>query len=234
MTLEPRLIVHEPGTPVRGIAVVLHGGRSAGRGPVRVTQLAVLRMRPFVTSLRQRSDADGLVVVQFRFRLRGWNGAEQSPVVDAEWALSQLASRFPAAPVALVGHSMGGRAAMYVAGHENVRAVVGLAPWLEPGDPVTPLTGRRVLIAHGDLDRMTNPHRSAAYARAAEQVAESVSYVSVAGDRHAMLRRARVWQELSTGFVRGVLFGVPPAGTDNVEAANVLTRALAGQAALVV
>lgn len=231
---EPKLVVDEPGGPVHGIVLLLHGGRSNNLAPVRATQLPVLRMRPFVTSLRRRSRIDGLVVAQLRYRVRGWNGAERSPVADAEWALDQLAARFPDVPVALLGHSMGGRTAMYVAGHENVRAVIGLAPWIEAGDPITPLTGRRVLIAHGDLDRMTSPRASAAYARAAQRVAQSVSYVNVSGDRHAMLRRARLWQELATGFVRAVLFNAPPDGTGADEPANVLSRALAGQVALVV
>lgn len=234
MTSEPRLIVNEPTGPVLGIAVVLHGGRSDGRGRVRATQLPVLRMRPFVASLRRRSQVDGLVVAQVRYRMRGWNGAEQSPVADAEWALDELTRRFPDVPVALLGHSMGGRTAMYVAAHDNVRAVVGLAPWMESGDPVAPLAGRRVFIAHGELDRMTSPRASAAYARAAELVAESVSYVTVSGDRHAMLRRARLWQEMGTGFVRGVLFGTTPDATDYPAAADVVTRALAGQVAVVV
>ena len=166
--------------------------------------------------------------------MRGWNGADRSPVADAERGLAALATRFPDVPVAIVGHSMGGRTAMYVAGHERVRAVVGLAPWIEAGDPVGPLTARRVLIAHGDRDRTTDPRASAAYAQSAESVAESVSYVNVSGDGHGMVRRASIWHELSTGFVRGVLFGTRPDGTDDSEPANVLTRALAGHAALVV
>lgn len=224
----------EPKGPVHGIAVVLHGGRAKSRRPVRATQLAVLRMRPFVCSLRRDGGADGLLVAQVRYQVRGWNGDAQSPVADVQWALDQLTARFTGVPVALVGHSMGGRAAMYAAGHPGVRAVVGLAPWIETGDPVTPLAGRRVLIAHGALDRTTSPRSSADYARAAEGLAESMSYVRVQGGRHAMLRRARLWQDLSTGFVRGVLFGTAPSGTNDPALTNVLTRALAGQAALVV
>ena len=74
---EPRLIVADAKGPVRGIAVVLHGGRSKSRAPVRATQLAVLRMRPFVTALRS---TDGLVVAQVRYRVRGWNGAAMAGI----------------------------------------------------------------------------------------------------------------------------------------------------------
>ena len=228
---EPRLIVDDAKGPVRGIAVVLHGGRSTSRAPVRATQLAVLRMRPFVTDLRR---TDGLVVAQVRYLVRGWNGAARSPVADTEWALDSLAARFPDVPIGLVGHSMGGRTAMYVAGHEAVRGVVGLAPWLEPGDPTRPLTGRRVLIAHGDADRMTSPTASAAFARSAAHVAESVSYVQVRGEKHAMLRRARVWTQLSTAFTRAVLLGTRPEESAEPEIAKLVAEALRGQPSLVV
>ncbi|HEY2298573.1 MAG TPA: hypothetical protein VGH43_12645 [Jatrophihabitans sp.] len=230
---EPKLLLAPAGGPVRGIALVLHGGRSRSHLPVRAHQLAVLRMRPFVTALRRHARA-GLVVAQVRYRVRGWNGAERSPVPDTLWALDQLGVRFPDVPVALVGHSMGGRAAIYAAGHDSVRSVVGLAPWIEPGDPVRGVEGRRVLLVHGDSDRMTDPRATANFARSAEQVAESVTYVRVAGERHAMLRRAGVWHQLATGFVIGTLLGVPPNGSEPAEVTNVLTGALAGQPEFVV
>ncbi len=231
---DPVLTVHVPKGPVRAIALVLHGGRSNSLARVRRSQLAVVRMRPFVAALRHEGADAGLVVAELRFRVRGWNGSEQSPVADALWALDRLAERFPGVPVALVGHSMGGRAALYAAGHASVQAVVGLAPWIEPGDPDEQLAGRRVLIVHGTRDRMTDPFASAAYARKAETVAASVTYVGVLNDRHAMLRRSRVWHRIAAGFVLAVLCARPPGGTEQDETTNVLVKVLAGQAALVV
>jgi len=231
---QPGLTVHLPDGPVRAVVMVLHGGRSQGTGRVRPSHLAVLRMLPFARSLRRAGAAHGLAVAQLRYVERGWNGAAQAPLADARWALAELERRFPGVPVGLVGHSMGARTALYVAEHPNVRLVVGLAPWIEPGDPVSQLAGRRILIAHGTLDRLTSPPASAAYARAAAQVAASVSYVSVQTDRHAMLRRARVWHELATGFVLGVLCARQPDGTTEPATTNVLTKALAGQASLIV
>ncbi len=233
---EPVLSVHEPksGRPVRGIALVLHGGRSKSVAPVQARQLAVLRMQPFARTLRRAGADNGLAVAQLRYRVRGWNEAQQSPVGDTLWALDRLAERWPDAPIAIVGHSMGGRAALFAGGHRNVRAVVGLAPWLEQGDPFEQLAGRRVLIVHGTRDRMTNPSTSAAYARAAAAVAESSTYVSVTNERHAMLRRARLWHGLAAGFVLAVVCATPPLGTADDELTNVIVRALAGQAALVV
>jgi pimeloyl-ACP methyl ester carboxylesterase len=228
-----RLLVDEPRAPVRGIAVVLHGGRSDSVAAVRGYQLAVLRMRPFVRSLRRHGATAGLVVAQVRYGVRGWNGADRSPVADVANALDEVGARFPDTPVALVGHSMGGRAAVYAAGHDQVRTVVGLAPWIEERDPVRTLTGRRVLLAHGDRDRMTDPRATRRYAQAAEPYADTVTFLSIAGERHAMLHRASLWHDLSTGFVLGTLFDRRPAGL-GTDATNVLADALAGRPALVV
>lgn len=219
----PRLFVDEPREPARGVALVLHGGRSVSRAPVRPAQLAVLRMRVIAAALR-RANAP-LAVARLLFQVRGWNGMERSPLADAAWALDKLAARFPGTPVALVGHSMGARTAIHVAGHDAVRVVVGLAPWIEAGDPIAPLAGRRVLIAHGDLDRMTSPEASRRYAQEAARVAETVSYVKVAGDAHAMLRRPNVWTDLTVGFVLGTLLDAAPNGN---RIATVATRAVAG------
>lgn len=232
---QPFLQVDEPpGGEVRAVALVLPGGRARGMTPVRARQLAVVRMAPFATSLQRAGAAHGLAVARLRYLVRGWNGSVQSPVADVRWALDRLEERFSEAPVALVGHSMGGRAAMYAAAHGSVRAVVGLAPWLEPGDPYVQLAGRHVLIAHGDLDRMTSATASAAYARSAAAVAASVSYVAVHRERHAMLRRAATWHQLTTGYVLTILSGVPPNETVDAGAANVLTKVLAGTPSLVV
>ncbi|MGH8860741.1 MAG: alpha/beta hydrolase [Jatrophihabitantaceae bacterium] len=230
---DPKLIVADATDAVHGVALVLHGGRSKSRMPVRAAQPAVLRMRPFVSALRAHS-RNGLVVAQLRYRVRGWNGAERSPVPDTRWALDRLAQRYPGVPIALVGHSMGGRAAMYAADHDAVRSVVGLAPWIEPGDPVRPLAGRRVLIMHGDADRMTDPRASASFARSAEAVAEAVTYVGVGGERHAMLRRASLWHRLSTAFVAATVLGRGAEGSVGTEIANILGKALAGEAVVVV
>jgi hypothetical protein len=228
VTAEPFLHVDEPSSGTRAVALVLHGGRSRSVAPVRANQLSVLRMLPFVSSLRRAGSRHGLSVARLRYRVRGWNGPAQSPVADVEWALARLVARFPNVPVGLVGHSMGGRAALYAAGADPVLSVVGLAPWCEPGDPVDQLAGRRLLIAHGAADRMTSPPESAAYARRAAKVAVSVGYVSVQGEKHAMLHRAGVWHQLASGFTLAVLCEVPPAQSVGAVAANVVTESLAG------
>lgn len=226
------LHVDEPAGPVRGVALVLHGGRSTSRAPVKANQLAVLRMLPFGTSLRRAGAEHGLAVARMRYRVRGWNGADRSPVPDVEGVLDRLVARFPDVPIALVGHSMGGRAAVYTAGHAAVRTVVGLAPWIEPGDPMNQLLGRRLFVAHGRADRMTDPRESASFTAAAAAVAVSSSYVAIDDDKHAMLRRWSLWHELATGFVLGSLLDVAPRGTVGDDAANVVEKALDGAAVL--
>ena len=228
---DPVLHVDAPGR-VSAVALVLHGGRERSLMATRPWQLAVLRMLPFATSLRRAGAGHGLAVARLRYRVRGWNGSSRSPVADAEWALEQLAARFPGAPVALVGHSMGGRTALYAAGHPSVGAVVGLAPWVEPGDAVDPVAGRRLLVVHGDRDRITSPVNSSVFAAKAAGIAASVTYVTLHGEQHAMLARPRLWHELATGYVLAVLCGAPPSETVGPTTANVLTKALDGETAL--
>jgi alpha-beta hydrolase superfamily lysophospholipase len=231
------LSVSQAGGPTRAVALVLHGGRARSTAPATDRQAAVLRMRPFATALHRAGGADGLTVARLRYELRGWNGEHRSPVRDAEQALDQLSARFPGVPIALVGHSMGGRAAVYAAGYLGVRAVVGLAPWLEAGDPVAQLAGRRVLLVHGTRDRMTSAAATVRFAERAGRYADAVTFVSVEGGRHAMLARATLWHSLVAGFVTGVLLGEAhglQSGTTDAVGANVIRRALAGQASLVV
>jgi predicted esterase len=234
MTEEPVLHVDAPPGEVRGIALVLHGGRANGTTPVRAGQLAVLRMAPFAHSLRRSGRDAGLAVARLRYVVRGWNGASRSPVGDVQWALDRLAERIPGAPVALVGHSMGGRAAIYTAGHPSVRVVVGLAPWIEAGDPFEQVADRAVLVAHGDLDRITNPAASAAWTRRAAGVAASATYVSIRGDGHPMLKRASLWHSLTTSYVLEKLCGSAPEPAGESATATVMSKVLAGQASLVV
>jgi pimeloyl-ACP methyl ester carboxylesterase len=231
---EPELHVLAPPGQVRAVALLLHGGREVGTTPVRATQLAVLRMTPFAASLRRAGREHGLVVARLRYLVRGWNGTARSPVPDVEWALDQLTARFGPAPIALVGHSMGGRAATYAAGHDAVRAVVGLAPWLERDDPAAPLAGRHVLVAHGQRDRVTSPQAAAEWVQQAAGVAASAGFVAIKDEGHAMLRRAPVWHALTTDYVLAVLCAVLTPEKRRSPAAHVVAKVLAGDASLVV
>jgi dienelactone hydrolase len=158
-------------------------------------------MLPFAVDLRRAARGRGIAVWLLGYRYRGWNKPDLDPVADARWALDEIGRRHPGVPVALVGHSMGARVALRVAGDPSVVAVGALAPWTTEKDRVDQLAGRSVLIAHGDRDTRTKPAASHAYARRARQVAEAVHVIDIPGEGHAMLRKAQVWTLLVRRFV---------------------------------
>ena len=190
--------------PTVGAVLALHGGRVRGRRAVGRLDLPMLRMYAIARSLADRLAPDGIAVWMLRYAVQGWNGADASPVADARWALRQVASHADV-PVAIVGHSMGGRTALRVAGASNVAGVVALAPWIPPGEPMGDLAGRRLIIGHGTADRTTDPRASRAYASDAWGVASEVRCVDVPGEGHALLRKPGWWNEFAADSAREVL-----------------------------
>ena len=201
----PALDLALPSGAVKAVALVLPGGRVQSLDPSDPRQLAVVRMRPFVAALRRQGAPYGLAVGMVRYRYRGWNGEQMSPVADTRWALDDVRRRHGDVGVVLVGHSMGGRTALRVADDVSVRGVAALAPWLPRDEPVAQLAGRDILIAHGDIDRVTSARASRRYADQAKDVARSVEYVSVRGDVHGMLFRFAKWHRLTTRFALDTL-----------------------------
>src|SRR5436309_15692469 len=115
MELRPRLIdVAVPSDPA-GVVLVLHGGASRGANMmVNPAQLSVLRMVPVARRIA-RLAANGLAVFRVLNSRRGWD-THHTPVRDAGWALDQARERLGGAlPACLVGHSLGGRAALLAA-----------------------------------------------------------------------------------------------------------------------
>jgi dienelactone hydrolase len=196
----PGLSVRPAAGTTRAVALVLPGGQATSRMPASPRQLAARRMRPFAAALHRAGRDAGLAVWLVRYRYRGWNGPQASPLPDIGWALDEARRRHGDVPVVLLGHSMGGRAALRMGGDRSVRAVLALAPWLPEGEPVGQLAGRRVLIAHGSLDRVTSPRASGAFARRAAAAGAEVTWVEVRGDTHAMLLRYPTWQRLAVRF----------------------------------
>lgn len=204
-----------------GVVLVLHGG--AGRGPnvaVSPTQLSVLRMIPIAAHIAA-TGRGRLAVFRLLNSARGWN-AEHTPIHDVEWALHQLRDRFATKlPTCLVGHSLGGRAALLAADQPEVRSVVALAPWVYPSDGDIDVSGRRLLIVHGTQDRIARPANSAAVARTLARTADQVGYVRVAGGKHAMLKHGSIFDGLAAVFATATLLGQPATGT--------IGRVLAGE-----
>lgn len=195
--------------PTRAVVLVLPGGRADSLEPLPPRHLAGARMQPFASSLHRRGAGHGVEVATLRYRVRGWNGALMSPVADAEQALDEVRRRHGPVPVVLVGHSMGGRVAMRVGGDASVVAALGLAPWLPDGEPFAQLAGRRIVLAHGNLDRVTSAAATRRFADLAAGRGVQADFVVVRGDTHALLLRARAWTRLVDGFVLDVL-GVAP------------------------
>lgn len=198
---EPVLTVREATGVTRGVALVLHGGRSHSYEPVEASHLSPARMVPFAKDLHRAGGKYGLAVWTLRNSVRGWNGTDMSPLQDARWALRKIHEQHPDVPIYLLGHSMGGLTAVCVADDPMVDAVVALAPWLSPETPSAGVAGRKVLIVHGSADRWTSPADSLKFARRAAAQAGELRYVSLTGAGHFMFRRVRLWHTLATGFV---------------------------------
>lgn len=204
----PRLLWPTEVDQPRAVVLILHGGKSRSRRHVRPWQGAVLRMRPFAGAVAEAGE--GLIsVASIRYAVRGWNGDQASPLADTRLALEQIAARHPGVPIGLLGHSMGGRAALHLADDERVTAIAALAPWVEPHDRARSHRGLSVLFMHGTLDRMTSPRASRAMANAMAELGADVTYDSVQGESHAMLRQAGRWHRESAAFLARHLLAEP-------------------------
>ncbi|WP_323369579.1 alpha/beta hydrolase [Streptomyces alkaliterrae] len=198
----PRLYATPPDP--HALVLLLHGGRAHGLEPPTALNLPSKRMRPFATTVTRAADAP-VVVAEVRYRHRGWNGDRADPAQDARAALETLLETYGPMPVVLLGHSMGGRAALHIGGHEAVRGVVALAPWCPDDEPTAHLTGRPVVLLHSDQDRMTDPTASWRFVGRAKAAGVRACGVEITGSDHALLRRATVWHDLVGRLVRGVL-----------------------------
>ena len=192
-----------------GLVLVLHGGASRKDRPaVSPTQLSVLRMVPIARRLA-RAGRGRLAVVRLLNSVRGWD-TRHTPVEDVRWALEQLRSEYDGLPTCLVGHSLGGRAALLAGDQPEVTSVVALNPWVHREDRVD-LTGRPVLVVHGTDDRIADPGRSAAMTKELARTTVA-GYLRVTGGQHAMLRHRSVFEGAATDFVRATLLGADVTG----------------------
>ncbi len=183
---------------------MLHGGTGRSHLPTSWLNLAVVRMLPIAWAVA-RAGRGSFAVARLKFTVRGWNGSEQSPVADTRWALDELSASHPGVPIAIVGHSMGGRAALAVAGDPRVVDVVGLAPWVEGGEGGQAHDAQKTLVIHALTDRMTSPAASRRVVEALQARGLVASFVGLRSGDHAMLRRATTWDGLVGGYLRASL-----------------------------
>jgi dienelactone hydrolase len=200
---ESALIVRRiPPRAAVGAIVTLHGGREMSRRTARPWHPAALRMHPVLRAAAAAAPRD-VLLGQVRYRYRGWNDGD--PARDALRALDALRRLVGDVPVVLVGHSMGARAALRAASHPSVCGVLALAPWCPPVDSAGHLGGARIVLLHGDHDRVTAVADSVDYVRRARAAGARAGLVVVRGGDHAMIRRSADWHRATTEVVAQLL-----------------------------
>lgn len=213
----PRIEVHAAAGELRGIAVFCHGGTASSVEPPRERALSLVRMRAFEQFVRHSARDRGIATQLLRYRVAGWNGTAADAHADVRWALERIRDEHgPDVPVVLVGHSMGGRAALRAGGDPQVAAVCALAPWTPPGEPVDHLRGRTVAILHGRADRWVPADLSADFALRARGAGAHVARFTTAGG-HSMLRGSMRWHAFARDVVLGAT-GIEPMRADITNA----------------
>lgn len=197
----------------RGIALFCHGGTVASLEPPRERALSVARIRAIEQFVHSSTAGRGIATALVRYRLAGWNGEAADAYQDVRWSLEQLREEHGRdVPIVLVGHSMGGRAALRAGGEPQVTAVCALAPWTPPGEPVMHLRDQTVTILHGRGDRWVPARLSEEFGVRARRAGARVARFTLPGG-HSMLRRAHRWHT----FTRDVVLagtGLEPMRTD--------------------
>lgn len=201
---------HYAAPPIAGVVLVMHGGEEHGVKPPSRVNPPLQRLRPFERALRRSPLGESVGVAEVGYRCRGWNGERADAAVDAEEALAELVDQVgPGVPIVLLGHSMGGRAALRIGGHASVAGIVALAPWCPAGEAVEQLADRRLLIVHSAHDRVTPPAESLDYAARARMAGAQVARCVIPDSDHAMVRRAPTWHRLTTLLTGALLGGWP-------------------------
>ncbi|MGW5328019.1 alpha/beta fold hydrolase [Streptomyces sp. NPDC004014] len=197
---------HCPQRP-RAAIITLHAGRGDSYQTSQPWHLAALRMRPVLRAAASAGPLDEIVLAHVRYRHRGWN--QDDPVHDTYRALSELQQAAGQVPTVLIGHSMGGTAALRAASHPQVQGVLALAPWLPPNEPVVQLSGKRVVAVHGERDRVTSPQASTAYIQQARAAGARAGIILIRDGDHAMIHRSGLWHRTVTTVVTDLM---RPAG----------------------
>ncbi|GGP89951.1 alpha/beta hydrolase [Streptomyces roseolilacinus] len=198
---------------VGGVVLLLpDGAPESARRPSPLHHAALL---PLARRLVRAGRDEGLAAHVVRYRGRGWNGTDAQLAADARWAVTEVVRRHGDVPVCLVGHGMGGRAALRAAGHAAVASVLALAPWLPEDDvaaepePVRQLVGRQVMIVHGTTDAAAHPDLSYWLAVRAKKANRSTCRFEVHSDGHALRQHHDEVLALAADFVLGSLFDRP-------------------------
>lgn len=199
---QPRLIL-PAGRRARGVVLALHGGAPRSTVATPAFDPGYLRLVLAARSITARSRGR-LAVVLLRNAVRGWNGATESPVLDAQWALDRVAATYPDRPIGLLGHSLGGRTAYALVHRPEVRALVALAPWMSDAYDAHDFLGTPTLVVHGKIDTMTDADASEDLVRRIRSLGGDARFESVPGS-HPLLWRADRTHSMAGGFLSSAL-----------------------------
>jgi dienelactone hydrolase len=198
---QPALEQRAASGETRGVALFCHGGTAASVEPPKERALSLVRMRAFEQFVHRSAAEQGIATALIRYRVAGWNGEAADAFTDVRWALTRLREDHGTdVPIVLVGHSMGGRAALRAGGEPSVTAVCALAPWTPPGEPVMHLRDQTVAILHGRGDRWVPARLSAEFAVRARRAGARVARFEIDGG-HTMVRRASRWHAFARDVV---------------------------------
>ncbi|MFC6981959.1 alpha/beta hydrolase [Streptomyces cirratus] len=189
----------------KAAVLLLHGGRVNALGPPSRLNLPALRMRPFASAVMRATVHDEVLVARVRYQHRGWNGHHAHPVADARRALDQLRTITGPVPIVLIGHSLGGRAALRLAADPEVGGVIALAPWCPPGEPTAHLRDRTVIALHDEADTVTSAADTWAYVTRAHADGARVAGIRMPGGRHSMIGSARLWHRITAETAAALL-----------------------------
>ena len=210
--MEPALTRLDAAGRSGALVLMLHGGKAQSSALVDGRSASWRRSLWMQRDIAPSLHEAGMSVWLLRYRRRGWNAAGRDVVADARWALDEVRASLGDVPVVLLGHSMGARVAVHVADDPQVRGVVGLAPWWQPGDPVATLRGRHLVAAHGRRDRVTSFRATAAYVDRARAVAASADFRDMGRLGHYMLSGVAAWNETAVAATRQVMVRATQAG----------------------
>ncbi|MEJ9077818.1 MULTISPECIES: alpha/beta hydrolase [Gordonia] len=181
--------------------LVLPGGTDFSYRPFSPWQGSAVRMYPFTASIRA-TFGSRVRVHQAQYRVYGWNGGQASPMPYARHALEVLTRENPDTPVAVIGHSMGGRIAAQLGDDERVTDILALAPWWQYADWRQIHDGARVVAVHGEADTVTYPARTAKGIAELADRGLDATYIGVPGGGHPMLDHVGLWHSEALAFVR--------------------------------
>lgn len=183
---QPHLIL-PTGYRAKGIVLALHGGAPRSTTATPRFDPGYLRLALAARAISTHSRGT-LAVALLRHAVRGWNAAAESPVLDAQWALNRLAATYPGLPVALLGHSLGGRVAFALVHRPEVRSLVALAPWMSDAYDAHDFLGTPTLIVHGTADTITDADASQDLVRRIQGLGGDARFESVPGSHPLMWR----------------------------------------------